>query len=313
MATLKELAQRPERFTGGHRACAGCGAPVAVRQVLMALDPEVPVITACATGCLEVTTTIYPYTAWQGSFIHSAFENAAATISGVETAYLALNKQGKIADKPMKFVAFGGDGGTYDIGFQSLSGAMERGHDIVYICYDNNAYANTGIQRSSATPRGASTTTTPAGKMIPGKPQYRKDLTGIMAAHNIPYVAQASISHYMDLMRKVEKAFNTPGAAFINILSPCRLTWGTPPEETIDVARQAVDCCFWPLYEVENGNWRLTYQPRDRVSYSDWLKRQGRFKHLFKPEVKQELLQELQAEVDERWAKLQERCGSENQ
>lgn len=311
MANLKELAQRPERFVGGHRACAGCAAPIVVRQVMAALDPEVPVVTANATGCLEVTTTIYPFTAWKGSYIHSAFENAAATISGVETAYRSLKKQGKIADKPVKFVAFGGDGGTYDIGLQSLSGAMERGHDMVYICYDNNAYANTGIQRSSATPRGASTTTSPAGKVIPGKPQYRKDLTGIMVAHNIPYVAQASVSHHLDFMKKVEKAFNKPGPAFINVLSPCRLTWGTPPEETIDVARHAVESCFWPLYEVEDGQWRLTFKPREKASFTDWMKRQSRFKHLFKPTLQEELLQELQADVDKRWSSLAARCGVE--
>ncbi|MBO8125795.1 MAG: pyruvate ferredoxin oxidoreductase [Firmicutes bacterium] len=278
---------------------------------MAALDPEVPVVTANATGCLEVTTTIYPFTAWKGSYIHSAFENAAATISGVETAYKSLKKQGKIPDKPMKFVAFGGDGGTYDIGLQSLSGAMERGHDIVYICYDNNAYANTGIQRSSATPKGASTTTSPAGRVIPGKPQHRKDLTAIMAAHNIPYVAQASVSHHTDLMKKVEKAFNTTGPAFINVLSPCRLTWGTPPEETIDIARQAVNSCFWPLYEVEDGQWKLTYRPKEKTSYIDWLKRQTRFRHLFKPEPKQEVLEELQAEVDRRWKRLLQLCGEE--
>lgn len=312
MATLKELAQRPDRFTGGHRACAGCAAPIAVRQVMAALDPEIPVVTANATGCLEVTTTIYPFTAWKGSYIHCAFGNAAATLSGVESAYQSLKRQGKIPNRPIKFVAFGGDGGTYDIGFQSLSGAMERGHDLVYICYDNGAYANTGIQRSSATPRGASTTTSPAGKVIAGKPQPRKDLTAIMAAHNIPYVAQASVSHYMDLFRKVEKAFAVEGPAFINIMAPCRLTWGTPPEETVDIAREAVESCFWPLYEVVDGVWKLTYKPRQKTSFIDWMKRQARFRHLFKPEPKTEILEELQAEVDKRWEQLLARVETEN-
>ncbi|MDP1808496.1 MAG: thiamine pyrophosphate-dependent enzyme, partial [Actinomycetota bacterium] len=171
MANLKELSQKEDYLTGGHRLCAGCGASIAVRQVLMASD--VPVVVGCATGCLEVSTTIYPYTAWKCSYIHNAFENVAATISGVESAYQSLKRQGKI-DKELKFVAFGGDGGTYDIGLQSLSGALERGHNFVYVCYDNGAYMNTGIQRSSATPIGAWTTTTPAGKR-----QIKKDLPAI--------------------------------------------------------------------------------------------------------------------------------------
>src|SRR5512141_1565006 len=178
---LKELSKKEDLLTGGHRMCAGCGAPIVVRQMLLAIDE--PVVIANATGCLEVATTIYPYTAWKTPWIHSAFENAAATISGVEAMYQSLVKQGKIEDKQVKFIAFGGDGGTYDIGFQSLSGAMERGHDMLYICYDNGAYMNTGIQRSSATPFGADTTTRPAGDVIPGKLRVRKNLTKIMAAH----------------------------------------------------------------------------------------------------------------------------------
>jgi pyruvate ferredoxin oxidoreductase beta subunit len=192
MANLKELSKKEEVLSGGHRLCAGCGASIVARQVLSALDD--PVVVANATGCLEVATTIYPYTSWKSSFIHNAFENAAATISGAEAMFSSLKKQGKI-DKEVKFIAFGGDGGTYDIGIQSLSGALERGHNFVYVCYDNEAYMNTGIQRSSATPRGAWTTTSPAGKVIPGKTQYRKDLTAIVVAHNIPYVAQAGFLH----------------------------------------------------------------------------------------------------------------------
>ncbi|MEW6227397.1 MAG: thiamine pyrophosphate-dependent enzyme, partial [Bacillota bacterium] len=193
MANLKDLTKKDELLCGGHRACAGCAAPIAVRQVLKAVDTDV--VVGCATGCLEVTTTIYPFTSWKVPFIHSAFENSAATISGAEAAYRALKKKGKMT-RDIQFIAFGGDGGTYDIGFQSLSGAMERGHDMVYICYDNEAYMNTGIQRSSATPKGASTTTSPAGRVMPGKTQFRKDLTAIMAAHNIPYAAQAVPSHW---------------------------------------------------------------------------------------------------------------------
>ncbi len=211
MANIKELSEKiPERLSPGHRLCAGCGASIAVRQVLM--GTEDPVVVVSATGCLEVATTIYPYTAWNVPFMHNAFENAASTISGIETAYRALKKKGKIK-KEIKFIAFGGDGGTYDIGLQALSGALERGHNFVYVCYDNEAYMNTGIQRSSATPYGASTTTAPAGKAVPGKVQFRKDLTAIVAAHRIPYAAQATISNWNDLVTKSQKAFSAEGPA----------------------------------------------------------------------------------------------------
>lgn len=307
LANLKELSQRENYFTGGHRACAGCGFPILVRLV-MTVAPQ-PVVICAATGCLEVTSTIYPQTAWRTSFIHSAFPNAAATLSGVETAYRSLERQGKL-EGGFTFIAFGGDGGTYDIGLQSLSGAMERGHRMLYICYDNGGYANTGIQRSSATPRRASTTTSPAGRVIPGKPQPRKDLTAIMAAHNIPYVAQTAISHHNDLLTKVEKALSKDGPAFLNVMAPCRLIWATPPEETVDVTWHAVECNFWPLFEVDEGEWRLTYRPRVEKSFREWLGRQGRFKHLFKGDH-EDILRDLEDEVATNWAHLKERCKEE--
>ena len=205
------MANRPSRFTSGHRMCAGCGAPAVARTILRAIKPEDHAVIAGATGCMEVSTFIYPYTSWTDSFIHTAFECAGATLSGSEAAYKAMKRQGKLPeDKTTKFIAFGGDGGTYDIGLQSLSGAMERGHDMVYVCYDNGAYMNTGIQRSSATPHFADTTTTPAGKVIPGKMQSRKDLAKIMVGHNLPYVAQtAAIGNFKDLYEKSEKAIYT--------------------------------------------------------------------------------------------------------
>lgn len=195
------------RFTPGHRMCAGCGAPPVARMVLRAVNPEDHVVVSNATGCMEVSTCIYPYTAWTDSYIHTAFENAAATCSGVEAAYKSMKKQGKLPeDKTTKFITFGGDGGTYDIGIQSLSGAMERGHDMTYVCYDNGAYMNTGIQRSSATPHFADTTTSPAGKVIPGKMQKRKDLTEIMVSHHLPYVAQTlAMLNFSDLYEKSRK------------------------------------------------------------------------------------------------------------
>jgi len=305
MAKIKELAKKRDVLSPGHRLCAGCGASIAVRQILSASDD--PVVVANATGCLEVATTIYPYTSWRSSFIHNAFENAAATISGVETMYQSLKKQGKI-DKEIKFIAFGGDGGTYDIGLQSLSGALERGHDFVYVCYDNEAYMNTGIQRSSATPRGAWTTTSPCGKVIPGKTQYRKDLTGVVAAHKIPYVAQATLWRWNDLIDKAHKAFYTKGPAFLNILSPCPRGWRFPSEDTIKMTKLAVQTNFWPLYEVENGKWKLNYKPKERLPITEWMEPQGRYKHLLTPENKH-LVEEIQQEIDENWERLLILCG----
>jgi pyruvate ferredoxin oxidoreductase beta subunit len=181
---------------------------------------------------------------------------------------------------------------------------------MLYICYDNHAYMNTGIQRSSATPLGAHTTTSPAGKVIPGKKQYRKDLTAIMVAHNIPYVAQTSVSHWRDLTAKVQKALDTPGPSFINIISPCRLGWGFRPEDTIELAREAVETCFWPLYEVENGVYKLTYKPREKKPVVEWLKKQTRFRHLFKP-GNEELLAKVQEHVDAQWENLLKKSGAE--
>lgn len=305
MARLKDLARKPELFTGGHRLCAGCGASIMVRQVLSAVDGTV--IVANATSCLEVASTIYPYTAWRTAWIHNAFENTAATLSGVEAAYESWKRQGKISEK-VYFIAFGGDGGTFDIGLQSLSGAMERGHRMLYICYDNEAYMNTGIQRSSATPRGADTTTSPAGAVIPGKPVPRKDLTAIMAAHKIPYVAQATVSHWNDLVTKTQKALQTDGPSFMNVLAPCPRGWRHESNETITIADLAVDTCYWPLFEVASGEWKLTYRPKEKKPLAEWLEKQGRFRHLFRPENRA-MLEDLQAEVDRNWNDLLRRCG----
>jgi pyruvate ferredoxin oxidoreductase beta subunit len=302
----KELAKRPERLAPGHRLCAGCGASIVVRQVLVAIDR--PVVIANATGCLEVATSIYPYTAWRVPWIHSAFENAAATISGVEAAYRSLVRQGRIPEEDVQFIAFGGDGGTYDIGLQALSGAAERGHRFLYVCYDNGAYMNTGIQRSSATPFGAHTTTSPAGEVVPGKRQFRKDLTAIMAAHDIPYVAQAAPSQWRDLMTKTRKATECGGPAFMNVLASCNRGWRHATDETVELTQLAVDTCYWPLYEVEDGRWRLTYRPKEKRPAVEWLERQGRFRHLFRPENRH-LIDEFQAELDLRWERLLERCG----
>ncbi|HHL39600.1 MAG TPA: pyruvate ferredoxin oxidoreductase [Deltaproteobacteria bacterium] len=308
MATLKQLASQEELFTGGHRLCAGCGIPPIVRLLLRSAGG--PVVAATATGCLEVGTTIYPYTSWRIPWIHSAFENAAATISGVEAAYRVLKKKGRLpgGDKEIKFVAFGGDGGTYDIGFQSLSGALERGHDFLYVCYDNGAYMNTGIQRSSATPLGAGTTTSPAGSVIPGKSEWRKDLTRIVVAHNVPYAAQASPHNWSDLARKAQKALSTKGPTFLNILSPCPLGWYSKPEDSMRLAKLASDTCYWPLYEVEDGVLKVTYKPRDKRPVEEWLRLQGRFKHLFRG-GDGSVVEALQKGIDDEWERLLELDG----
>lgn len=299
---LRDLAQREVLLAPGHRMCAGCSAPIVAKMVLLAAS-DYPVVAASPTGCLEVSTCISDHTAWMVPWIHSAFENAGATLSGVETMYRALKKKGKI-DKEIKFIAIGGDGGTYDIGLQSLSGAMERGHDLLYVCYDNGAYMNTGIQRSSATPFGADTTTSPAGSVIPGKMQRRKDLTRIMAAHNIPYAAQASPSHWSDFMKKVKKAVSIRGPKFINVISPCHRGWRSRVEDTILLSRLAVQTCYWPLYEVENGVTKVTYKPRDKKPIAEFLKLQGRFKHLFAPE-NEWMIEKFQQDIDREWERLQ--------
>lgn len=300
---LKQEVAKPERFSGGHRMCAGCGSPVAVRGVLRALEPEDKAVIACATGCLEVSSFLYPYTAWEDSFIHTAFENAGATLSGVEACYCAMKKKGKI-DDTYKFIAFGGDGGTYDIGFQSLSGAMERGHDMVYVCYDNEAYMNTGIQRSSSTPKFADATTSPAGSVIPGKQQNKKDLTEVIAAHNIPYVAQTTfIGNFKDLHEKAHKAIYTPGAAFLNVMAPCPRGWRYPTEDLMAICKLAVETCVWPLYEVVDGEWRLTYTPKNKLPVEDYLKKQGRFSHVFQ-KGNEWIIADIQATVDKKWERL---------
>lgn len=305
---FKEVMNKPERLTGGHRMCAGCGAPLAVRGVLRALKEEDEAMIGCATGCLEVSTFTYPYTAWKDSFIHTAFENASAMSSGSVAAYNALKRKGKV-EKDYKFITFGGDGGTYDIGFQSLSGAMERGHDMVYVCYDNNAYMNTGIQRSSATPKYADTTTTPAGTVVPGKQQFRKDLTEVMVAHEIPYIAQTTfVGNFKDLHEKAEKAIYTEGPAFLNVLAPCPRGWRYETEDLMEITKLAVETCFWPLFEVINGEWKLSYKPKNKLPVEEYLRPQGRFKHLFQP-GNEHMIADIQQEIDRKWNELLKKCG----
>ena len=301
MYNLKEVVKKENRFTFGHRMCAGCGAPVTVNGVLRALKKEDNAAISVATGCLEVSSCTFPYTSWKNcSFIHTAFECASATLSGAETTYNKFKKEGKIK-KTTKFIAFGGDGGTLDIGLQSLSGAMERGHDIAYICYDNGAYMNTGTQRSSSTPHFADTTTSPYGENSSGKLQQRKDLTEIMVKHNLPYVAQSAlIGNLKDLYEKSEKAIYTKGPTYMSVLSPCPRGWGYPTEDLQTISKLAVDTCFWPLYEVENGKYKITYKPAKKVPVEEFLRLQKRFKHLFL-KGNEWMIKEIQDEVDKKW------------
>ena len=303
---MKEVvASKPSRFSEGHKMCAGCGAPVVARHILRALKEEDHAVVSCATGCMEVSTFTYPYTSWTDSFIHTAFECASSTLSGAEAAYKSLKKQGKLpADGVTKFIAFGGDGGTYDIGLQSLSGAMERGHDLTYVCYDNGAYMNTGIQRSSATPRFADTTTSPAGTVIPGKMQSRKDLTAILAAHHIKYAAQTiAMADFRDLYEKAEKAIYTEGPTFLNVLSPCPRGWGYDTADLMTINKLAVQTCYWPLYEVVDGKYKITNKPAKKLPIEEFLRPQKRFRHMFKP-GNEWMIEEFQKEVDRRWQEL---------
>jgi pyruvate ferredoxin oxidoreductase beta subunit len=312
VARLKTIVRNQrgvQPLAGGHALCQGCGIPLVVRTVLGSL--RTPAVVVNATGCLEVATTRYPTTAWNVPWLHVAFENAAAVASGVESAYRALERRGALPqDGPLTFVVFGGDGGTYDIGLQALSGALERGHRFLYVCYDNEAYMNTGSQRSGATPFGASTTTSPAGLESFGKAQQRKDMTAIAVAHGIPYAAQAAGCDWYDLARKAERAATADGPAFLNVLTDCPLGWGHEPRRSPQVLRAAVDSRFWPLYEVADGRCRLTYEPESVVPVEEWLRPQARFAHLLRPENRG-LVEQIQARVDADWEALVARCRTE--
>jgi len=268
--------------------------------MLRALKPEDHAVVSAATSCVEVSSFLYPYTAWEDSFIHSAFENVAATISGAQAAYVAKKRKGE--DVPeTKFIAVAGDGGTYDIGLQALSGAMERGHDMVYVCYDNGAYMNTGIQRSSSTPINADTSTTPAGSVIPGKVQHKKDLTMIIMGHNIPYVAQTlPLGNFKDMSEKFEKALYTPGAAFLNVLAPCPRGWRYETHRLMEMCKLALETCIWPIFEIVDGDLTLSYIPKNKQPVEAYLKEQGRFRHMF-AKGNEHLIEEYQRQVDKEW------------
>lgn len=287
---------REEPFVSGHRACQGCGEVLALRQVAKAIGT--PMIAVSATGCMEIISSPFPQTAWAVPWIHVAFENAAAVAAGVESGLKILVDKGRIPKKEIKVVAFAGDGGTADIGLQALSGAMERGHNFVYVCLDNEAYMNTGIQRSSSTPYGAMTTTSPAGKVTPGQTTWKKNLPAIMAAHNIPYVATASPAYYLDLMNKAKKASLIKGPAYLHIYSSCPTGWRHGADLAITVSRLVVETNIFPLYEIEEGRYtvRKNNQPKP---VADYFKTQRRFAHMTP-----DMLQTIQDRVDRDYQRL---------
>jgi len=289
-----------EPFGPGHRLCAGCGAGIAVRLALKAARG--PTVAVNATCCVEVSTTPYPYNAWGIPWVHVLFENTAAVASGIVEALDKLAREGR--GQKADVIAFAGDGGTFDIGLQALSGALERGHDFLFICYDNEAYMNTGIQRSSATPVGAHTTTSPAAGEALGKLERKKDIIGIVASHGVEYAATAAIWLWRDYMNKVRKAIEVNGPAFIHVHAPCQLGWGFPESETVGISRLAAETRFFPVYEVDKGAYRITYRPSRPRPVVDYLKAQARFRHLFQPK-NEHVLEWIQRIADENWARLE--------
>ncbi len=295
--TMKKLPEF-EALVHGHRACQGCGEVLALRQALKAIGRDV--IIASATGCMEIITSPYPQTAWAVPWIHVAFENAAAVASGIEAGRKALARKGRLPqDEKAVVVAMGGDGGTADIGLQALSGALERGHNFVYLCLDNEAYMNTGIQRSSSTPYGATTTTSPSGEKSIGQQTEKKNLPAIVAAHGVPYVATASPAYQIDLMNKARKAALVPGPAYLHIYSPCPTGWRSGPDSAITLAKLAVQTKVFPLYEVIDGRYYLSKKVAKPKPVEEYLKLQRRFAHL-----KEEEIAHIQAEVDRNWDHL---------
>jgi pyruvate ferredoxin oxidoreductase beta subunit len=311
--TAKEIAETPDLFLSGHRACAGCGPATVLRLIMKATRG--PTIVTEATGCMEVVSSIYPYTSWAVPWLHTAFETSAANASGIEAALKIMKKKGRLNYEHVDVIAFAGDGGTYDIGIQALSGAVERGHDFLFVLYDNEAYMNTGIQRSGGTPHGAATTTSPAGKVIPGKLEYKKPIADIMVAHEMPYVATASPYYWKDLIQKVRRGLEVEGPAFLHVFAPCPRGWRSNPAKSIDYAKLAVETCVFPVWESVNSQCQLStpskliaLAPQKKKPVADYLQGQGRFRHMFKPQNKK-LLEDVQRITDERWERLLKKCG----
>ncbi len=287
---VKTSLPREEYLISGHFACPGCGAALSMRIALKALGKKAVLsIPAC---CWAVIPGPFPYRNLEVPLLYTAFEVTGASVSGLSEGFKAMGEDAIV-------VGWAGDGGTADIGLQSLSAAVERGHDFIYVMYDNEAYMNTGIQRSSATPEYAWTTTTPVGKREFWKKGWKKDMVGIMVAHRIPYAATATPAFPEDMYRKFKKAASIKGPKFIHILSPCPPGWRFPEEKTIEVARKAVLSKVFPLYEVENGRWRVTFKPARFIPVEEYLRMQGRFRYL--PE---DAVRYVQETVDREWERL---------
>jgi len=293
---VPRLTPKTEVFHSGHRACVGCGEALAVRLVGKALGKNI--IVSNATGCMEIVASQLPYNSWSVPWIHTLFETTASVGSGIEAGIKAMVRKGLRPDDGVKVVGIGGDGATADIGMGQLSGAWERGHDMLYVCFDNEAYMNTGIQRSSATPYGAATTTSPAGKVIPGQVTWKKDMVAIAAAHNIPYVATACHSYPYDLIAKVKKAKAVKGPAYLHVLSVCPTGWRCAGDLSIRMGRLAVETGIFPLYEIENGKYTLNMDFPELRPVSDYLKGQGRFRHLT-PDMIAEIQTRVVADYEE--------------
>ena len=292
-----------ENFAIGNRACIGCAEALAVRLACKALGDNV--IIAMATGCMEIVSSQLPYTSWEVPWIHTLFENTAAVASGIESGLRAMARKGRRSLAEIKVVAIAGDGGTADIGLQALSGALERGHNFLYICLDNEGYMNTGVQRSSATPYGASTTTSPAGKVSIGQFSWKKDMPAIVAAHNIPYIATACPSYPFDLMEKVAKAAAIKGPTYVHIFSVCPVGWRSPADLSVRLGRLAVETGVFPLYEIEDGHYKMSLDFPKLKPVNDYMRLQGRFRHL-PPDI----IDKIQRTVTEKYKELREKAAA---
>jgi pyruvate ferredoxin oxidoreductase beta subunit len=282
-----------ELFSPGHTACAGCGLAIGARLVIEAAGSET--IIANATGCLEVTTSKYPQSSWGVPWIHSLFENAAAVASGIQSS---LKQKG--LNKKVKVIAQGGDGATYDIGFGLISGMWERNEDIMYVCYDNEAYMNTGVQASGATPYAAHTTTTPQGLESIGSTFRKKNMADIAIAHNLAYVATSSVGYPLDVQNKIKKALTFDGPTYVQILVPCVPGWGTDSKDTITLGKLAHQTGLWPIFEAVNGKvGKVMSFPKKRPAVEEYLKLQKRFAHLFKKTKGREEIKKIQKIADD--------------
>ncbi|MCX7773453.1 MAG: thiamine pyrophosphate-dependent enzyme [Clostridia bacterium] len=280
-----------KEFFYGHKACAGCGGSIAVRLIHKILGERT--FTVIPAGCMSAVSFIYPQLCFTNNAIISTFPGTASMLSGIAAGARALGL------KDYHVLGIAGDGGTADIGIQALSGAIDRGEKIIYVCYDNEAYMNTGVQKSGLTPFGAKTTTTPAGENVRGTITKKKNMFEIVAAHGIDYAATASVGYVQDFMNKINKAKSVDGTSYIHVYAPCPTGWGAATDSAIDLGKEVVDCGLWYLAEYENGEFVLNKNPKVFTPVSDYLKKQARFKHLTKEDI-----EAIEAHRDAKWEKI---------